>query len=1014
MSLVTHGFDLPIMPGSISPVLHLSQYDDARTFTAHLKGEDGNPFTLPSGASAKLEGMNCKGVTFEQTATVSGSDITFTPKEAATDQPGLIAATLHIKNSNDNISTLAVILNVQKNGATKEEQARSPGFTDAIQAAVEAWASQQGFTSPVVTFTTITGGHRLTITDYEHPNGQSIDIMDGEDTGVEVDTTLARAGMAADAAAVGAQLNSFSGSGTTEIQPSGSLDLFIKQSDTTLRLGTPDDCRTAYFPCIPFTRYTVKKTVSSAAFSVGWTTVMPASGVLVNGFQKDLSATSFEITTGENAAYIVVYYAYNEASPETVYNSVRLVVPNSITLKQKIAAIEQSIDDLDDEVADSLGDYFTTVTETIQTDPSAGSSGGGGGTSTSINLLNPNDPDIEANKTVAFDGSIVTASGESISGYIPVSGGGVWYAYHYPQGESRPGFLLYNASKQYVDYWVPVEGSSRIHFATDGNGHKYLAFKLSDGSSVRYVRVSTDTSALGVYAMFVEAETMPNTYVPYGDSGGGGDDEPTDQTIVTVTRNALKGDVSNLGGKRIRLTMERGTFASGGKPSSAFSPLPSERCRTAYYIKNNGATSFSLLDLGQYVHGSIYVEYYNASMTFLSESSALTSPLNITIPNNAAYLKFGVVSSERIRTLDAVFYGGIYAPEQVKNKAIWGSSASEQILFDIKDDTYGCARLALPSVYSVDGAPVPLIVYAHGSGMMNNWNQEITRFSINKYFCDEGFAFLEVFGLDNEDWTTYGNGIQGVDPYPIPYWLRMYEHAVNHVCDLYNIDRDNIHVVCKSQGGQLTYYYASNPPAFPIRSISMFAPVLDYFSMDGLHTSADIRRVLAREMGFEGNVESDYVGKGSYTAACKAFFELNIEKFNGMNEAWTGLVGQTLAEKYSAAIDNGEKWWANKSRTDVYQDLDLAKIAFIPVKIWCAVNDDQTPYQKCVEAVAQLNNGGTEAHMRTFQTGGHAINTSTGEQTTNVTAANGVVWSTVPTCLVEAVQWMRQKMPHGG
>lgn len=189
MSLVTHGFDLPIMPGSISPVLHLSQYDDARTFTAHLKGEDGNPFTLPNTATAKLEGMNYKGVTFEQACAVSGSDITFTPKEAATDQPGLIAATLHIKSGNENISTLAVILDVQKNGATKEEQARSPGFTDAIQAAVEAWASQQGFTSPTVSITEITGGHRITFTDAQHPQGQSIDVMDGEGDGIEIANT---------------------------------------------------------------------------------------------------------------------------------------------------------------------------------------------------------------------------------------------------------------------------------------------------------------------------------------------------------------------------------------------------------------------------------------------------------------------------------------------------------------------------------------------------------------------------------------------------------------------------------------------------------------------------------------------------------------------------------------------------------------------------------------------------------------------------------------------------------
>lgn len=35
--------------------------------------------------------------------------------------------------------------------------------------------------SPTVTITTITGGHRVTITDKDHPTGQSFDVMDGED-----------------------------------------------------------------------------------------------------------------------------------------------------------------------------------------------------------------------------------------------------------------------------------------------------------------------------------------------------------------------------------------------------------------------------------------------------------------------------------------------------------------------------------------------------------------------------------------------------------------------------------------------------------------------------------------------------------------------------------------------------------------------------------------------------------------------------------------------------------------
>lgn len=58
-------------------------------------------------------------------------------------------------------------------------------------------------TSPSVSVTTITGGHRITITDAAHPQGQSIDVMDGEDTGVVTDTTLTVAGAAADAKVTG-------------------------------------------------------------------------------------------------------------------------------------------------------------------------------------------------------------------------------------------------------------------------------------------------------------------------------------------------------------------------------------------------------------------------------------------------------------------------------------------------------------------------------------------------------------------------------------------------------------------------------------------------------------------------------------------------------------------------------------------------------------------------------------------------------------------------------------------
>lgn len=79
----------------------------------------------------------------------------------------------------------------------------APGFEEQIREAAEDWLEDQGFQSPTVSITEITGGHRITFTDATHPQGQSIDVMNGESGLVDTDTTLSKSGEAADAKATG-------------------------------------------------------------------------------------------------------------------------------------------------------------------------------------------------------------------------------------------------------------------------------------------------------------------------------------------------------------------------------------------------------------------------------------------------------------------------------------------------------------------------------------------------------------------------------------------------------------------------------------------------------------------------------------------------------------------------------------------------------------------------------------------------------------------------------------------
>ena len=133
--LNAHEFNLFITPGSMPPVLHMAQYDSGRQWTAKLKADDGNAYTPATGATAKVEGVNGKGVAWIIDATISGSSVIFTPSEAATDQFGKYEATLTIEKSGEQLTALCLLFDIQKAGITNEEAAASPEFQTAMEAA---------------------------------------------------------------------------------------------------------------------------------------------------------------------------------------------------------------------------------------------------------------------------------------------------------------------------------------------------------------------------------------------------------------------------------------------------------------------------------------------------------------------------------------------------------------------------------------------------------------------------------------------------------------------------------------------------------------------------------------------------------------------------------------------------------------------------------------------------------------------------------------------------------------
>lgn len=149
--------------------------------------------TYADGSQETFSATGLKGIaTIEKTATVDNVDtytITFTDGSTSTyDITNGTAPDITVTATADATSSATPTVTVTKSG-TEEEPIFAMAFSGLKGAQGEtgqtgpAGADGDDGVSPTVSITTITGGHRVTITDADHPSGQSFDVMDGSGTG---------------------------------------------------------------------------------------------------------------------------------------------------------------------------------------------------------------------------------------------------------------------------------------------------------------------------------------------------------------------------------------------------------------------------------------------------------------------------------------------------------------------------------------------------------------------------------------------------------------------------------------------------------------------------------------------------------------------------------------------------------------------------------------------------------------------------------------------------------------
>lgn len=416
---------------------------------------------------------------------------------------------------------------------------------------------------------------------------------------------------------------------------------------------------------------------------------------------------------------------------------------------------------------------------------------------------------------------------------------------------------------------------------------------------------------------------------------------------------------------------------------------------------------------------------YAATIIFRNEYGTTISSTtchngeSFTTPSGTEYvdieIRAGIASADDVYLISYDTHSTISISDK-RIAANGGNRISLVYRIEKSSDLISYANLLLPPNYS-RSKKVPCILWMDGSGNMTTWGSSFSdKLPYLEYLRDEGFAVLSIFAWGYNYTVKYPN-CGNAYPYPVPTNLAFIKAGLEYVCDKYNIDPENIHIMSKSQGGQCAYYFASHP-IWNFKSIGMFAPVLDYLSMPGEAMYADTRKAIAEDLGLTGNVQyftsTDYLG---YSSDALAFWESNLHQIIGLNESYTNLNGASALENVQKSVsDSAEFWtdeaWNTPQRTDIYNHHEYKKFASIPVKIWGASDDSATPFFKMSEAVSQLQNGGTEAVLRTFNrgTGGHGCADVGSNYEAEVTTALGITHTNVRTGWIENIEWIRLHM----
>lgn len=448
-------------------------------------------------------------------------------------------------------------------------------------------------------------------------------------------------------------------------------------------------------------------------------------------------------------------------------------------------------------------------------------------------------------------------------------------------------------------------------------------------------------------------------------------------------------------------------------------------------LKQTGAMDYTIASYNGYIRSSMLIRINDATKVTgktltgfdvfeygANFALVTTSSEGATFNTNTHYIKIVKQTNDIVEDVVLLFDGDVEEVfnVQIESGTSSGHLLSETLVFAVDESICTTARLVLPSGYSISGKKVPLIIWCACDGSYPNWDFYIDQVGSSpasitsqlQYLTGQGFAVLNVYPWGSYNFTNFQHcGQSGA--VPVPVTLRAYDKAVEYVTSRFNISDTDIFQLSWSGSGKLSAYWAIHKPAFNLRHIYAFSPVVDggEFGLgEVLGGSNGFRAATNSEMHFEGTTQqiTDYVngnnhsvygsGKTLTDEQVIAFRKLNAGKFSKFSSVqWQNLTGTYMKDGVLHNHDIDDKIadslaWAKTWATDtgyaasqgspaasqysnwssfrgrIYNRYDLAITGDgAPITIIGAEDDCACPFMAMEQFIVQLQNGGNEAKL---------------------------------------------------